>query len=154
MVREAVDGDRWTLPGGWADVNESPADAVMKEVREESGFDVRAVKLAAVWDRARHPHTPPYAFHIWKLFFVCEITGGEARGGLETSGVAFFGENELPRDLSVSRVLLPQLRAYAPTRTADGVRLKTSADLAEVNAAAQEPTGRPTLLSRRTAENR
>jgi hypothetical protein len=41
---------------------------------------------------------------------VCEITGGEARGGLETSGVAFFGENELPRDLSVSRVLLPQLR--------------------------------------------
>jgi ADP-ribose pyrophosphatase YjhB (NUDIX family) len=110
MVREAVDGDRWTLPGGWADVSESPADAVMKEVREESGFDVRAVKLAAVWDRARHPHTPPYAFHIWKLFFVCEITGGEARGGLETSGVAFFGENELPRDLSVSRVLLPQLR--------------------------------------------
>jgi len=62
----------------------------VKEVREESGFDVRVVKLAAVWDRVRHPHTPPYAFHIWELFFVCEITGGEARGGLETSGVGFF----------------------------------------------------------------
>ena len=110
LVREAADADRWTLPGGWADVNESPAESVVKEVREESGFDVRVVKLAAVWDRARHPHTPPYAFHIWKLFFVCEITGGAARAGPETSGVAFFAEDELPYDLSVSRVLLPQLR--------------------------------------------
>jgi ADP-ribose pyrophosphatase YjhB (NUDIX family) len=34
LVRETADGDRWTLPGGWADVNESPAEAVVKEVRE------------------------------------------------------------------------------------------------------------------------
>ena len=111
LVRETADGDRWTLPGGWADVNESPFESVVKEVREESGFDVRVAKLAAVWDRARHPHVPSYTFHIWKLFFVCEIIGGEARGGLETSAVEFFAEDELPRDLSISRVLLPQLRS-------------------------------------------
>jgi ADP-ribose pyrophosphatase YjhB (NUDIX family) len=110
LVRETADGDRWTLPGGWADVNESPFESVVKEVREESGFDVRVAKLAAVWDRARNPHVPSYTFHIWKLFFVCEIIGGEARGGLETSAVEFFAEDELPRDLSISRVLLPQLR--------------------------------------------
>ena len=110
LVRETADGDRWTLPGGWADVNESPFESVVKEVREEFGFDVRVAKLAAVWDRARHPHVPSYTFHIWKLFFVCEIIGGEARGGLETSAVEFFAEDELPRDLSISRVLLPQLR--------------------------------------------
>ncbi|MFZ0020238.1 MAG: NUDIX hydrolase [Acetobacteraceae bacterium] len=110
LVRETADGDRWTLPGGWADVNESPFESVVKEVREESGFDVRVAKLAAVWDRARHPHVPSYTFHIWKLFFVCEIIGGAARGGLETSAVEFFAEDELPRDLSISRVLLPQLR--------------------------------------------
>ena len=110
LVQETADGDRWTLPGGWADVNESPSESVVKEVREESGFDVRVAKLAAVWDRSRHPHMPPYAFHIWKLFFVCEITGGEPRGGLETNAVEFFAENELPRDLSISRVLRPQLR--------------------------------------------
>jgi ADP-ribose pyrophosphatase YjhB (NUDIX family) len=109
LVRETADGDRWTLPGGWADVNESPTESIVKEVREESGFDVCVTKLAAVWDRARHPHEPPYAFDIWKLFFVCAITGGEARGGLETSAVEFFAEDELPRDLSISRVLLPQL---------------------------------------------
>ena len=110
MVREAVDNGRWTLPGGWADVNQSPAEAVVKEVREESGFDVRVVKLAAVWDRTRHGHVPAYPFHIWKLFFICEITGGEARASLETTGVAFFAEAELPADLSLGRVLLPQLR--------------------------------------------
>ena len=110
LVREVADGNRWTLPGGWADVNASPIECVVKEVREESGFAVRVRKLAAVWDRARHAHTPAYPFHIWKLFFICEITGGEAQVSRETSAVAFFCEHELPAELSVSRVLLPQLQ--------------------------------------------
>lgn len=110
MVREAADGGRWTLPGGWADVNESPAECVAKEVREESGFEVHVYKLAAVWDRAQHGHVPPYPFHIWKLFFLCEITGGVARTSLETSEVAFFAEQDIPTDLSIGRVLPEQLR--------------------------------------------
>lgn len=110
LVREKADNDRWTLPGGWADVNESPTDAVVKEVREEAGFDVRPYKLAAVWDRARHPHQPRYLFHIWKLFFLCEVVGGQAQLGEETSEVRFFTEDELPTELSVSRVLHAQLR--------------------------------------------
>lgn len=110
LVRERSDNDRWTLPGGWADVNESPSEAVIKEVREEAGLEVRVAKLAAVWDRAKHPHTPAYPFHIWKLFFICEIVGGTAESGAETSEVGFFAEDELPEDLSTSRVLLPQLK--------------------------------------------
>jgi ADP-ribose pyrophosphatase YjhB (NUDIX family) len=109
LVREKADHERWTLPGGWADVNESPAEAVGKEVREEAGLIVRPYKLAAVWDRARHAHEPQYLFHIWKLFFLCEIEGGEAQPGPETSEVAFFAEDELPAELSVSRVLHWQL---------------------------------------------
>jgi ADP-ribose pyrophosphatase YjhB (NUDIX family) len=109
LVREKADNDRWTLPGGWADVNESPAEAVTKEVREEAGFQVRPYKLAAVWDRARHAHEPQYLFHIWKLFFLCKIVSGEALTGPETSEVAFFSEAELPADLSISRVLHAQL---------------------------------------------
>lgn len=110
LVRETADGDRWTLPGGWADVNESPAEAVVKEVREEAGLEVRAFKLGAVLDRSRHAHKPIYPFHIWKLFFLCEIIGGEIRTGPETSEVAFFAEHDLPADLSTSRVLPPQLK--------------------------------------------
>ena len=64
LVRETADEHRWSLPGGWADVNESPAEAVAREVREEAGIEVRPYKLAAVWDRARHPRGVVEPFHI------------------------------------------------------------------------------------------
>ncbi len=94
LVREAVDG-RWTLPGGWADVNESPSQAIEKEIEQESGFLARAVKLAALWDRARHDHGPSL-HHGWKAFFLCELMGGEARGSYETDEVGFFDPDDLP----------------------------------------------------------
>ena len=77
MVRETVDEHRWTLPGGWADVNQTPAQSVVREVFEESGYHVRAVKLAAVWDRARQAQ-PPTAFSVVRMFFVCALEGGAA----------------------------------------------------------------------------
>lgn len=108
LVREAADGGRWTLPGGWADVNLTPAENVVKEVREESGFEVRVRKLAAVWDRTRQGHTPQL-FHAYKLFFICEIVGGMAAASSETSEVGFFGQHRIPPDLSVSRTLPQQI---------------------------------------------
>jgi len=94
LVRETADG-RWTLPGGWAAVNESPSQAVEKEIEQESGFRARAVKLAALYDRSRHGHGETL-FHGWKAFFLCEITGGEARGSYETDAVGFFAPDDLP----------------------------------------------------------
>ena len=94
LVRETADG-RWTLPGGWADVNESPSQAVEKEIEQESGFRARAVKLAALYDRSRHGHGESL-FHGWKAFFLCEITGGEARGSYETDAVGYFAPDDLP----------------------------------------------------------
>ena len=79
-------------------------------MHEEAGLEVRAFKLGAVLDRSRHPHGPVYPFHVWRLFFLCEITGGEIRTGPETSEVAFFAEHELSAELSTRRVLLPQLK--------------------------------------------
>lgn len=107
LVREQSDG-LWTLPGGWADVCESPREGVEREVREETGFEVRATKLLAVYDRSRHGHEPLFPFHVYKLFFRCEITGGEATPGMETSAVRFFAADSLP-PLSRSRVLPAQI---------------------------------------------
>ncbi len=106
LVRERSDG-LWTLPGGWADVGASPGEAAEKEVREESGFLVRATKLLALYDRDRHGH-PALAHHVYKLFFRCELTGGSASESLETSAVGFFHENELP-ELSLTRVTPAQV---------------------------------------------
>lgn len=117
LVRERSDGG-WTLPGGWADVGESPAEAVVREIDEESGYRTRAVKLLAVFDRDRHPHTPlPY--YVYKLFFRCELISGhppatEARhGGAydETIGVGFFRADELP-PLSTGRVTPAQIQRF------------------------------------------
>ena len=107
MVRERSDG-LWTLPGGWCDVNESPSESVVKEIREESGFESRAVKLAALLDRRKHPH-PTQFHHVYKLYFLCELTGGEALSSIETDAVDFFAKDQLP-PLSTNRITLGQIQ--------------------------------------------
>ncbi|WP_216827865.1 NUDIX hydrolase [Alkalihalobacterium elongatum] len=100
MVRENTDGD-WSLPGGWGDIGLTPSEVAIKEVKEESGFDVKAIKLIGVLDMRCHPH-PPSPYHIYKMFILCELIGGQAKEGIETSAVEFFAENELP-PLSIAR---------------------------------------------------
>jgi ADP-ribose pyrophosphatase YjhB (NUDIX family) len=106
LVRESEDG-RWTLPGGWADVGDAPSLAAVREVKEESGYDVVPTKLAAVYDRNRHGH-PVIPFHAYKLFFICSITGGAAADSFETDAVDFFDEDQIP-PLSTTRVTLAQI---------------------------------------------
>ena len=106
LVRERADG-RWTLPGGWVDVNDAPSEAVAREIYEESGYRARPVKLAALIDKNRHPH-PPGVHHIYKLFFVCELLGGAPAASNETDAVEFFPVHTLP-PLSTGRVLASQI---------------------------------------------
>jgi ADP-ribose pyrophosphatase YjhB (NUDIX family) len=94
LVRETADG-LWTLPGGWADVGDSPAAAICREIGQEAGFRVRVTKLAALYDRNAHGHTPSLV-HGWKAFFLCQIEGGSARGSYETDAVDFFAPDALP----------------------------------------------------------
>jgi ADP-ribose pyrophosphatase YjhB (NUDIX family) len=107
MVREISDG-RWTLPGGWADVNQSAGECVIREIAEESGFEARILKLAAVRDYQRSGHPPRNIDSIYKMFFICEITGGSARASNETSDVAFFPRGALP-PLSLGRTTPVQI---------------------------------------------
>ncbi|WP_321470629.1 NUDIX hydrolase [uncultured Paludibaculum sp.] len=101
LVKEHEDGC-WTLPGGWADVGDAPSLAAVREVKEESGYDVVATKLAAIFDRNLHGH-PPFPFHAYKLYFLCELVGGEAAVSHETDAVDFFPEDQIP-PLSLTRV--------------------------------------------------
>ncbi len=107
LVRERSD-ERWALPGGWADVGEAPSECIVREVFEESGFQVRVKKLLAVYDRSLHPHEPPFPFHVYKMFFACEIFGGEATRSDETDEVGFFTRDVIP-PLSLTRVTPEQI---------------------------------------------
>jgi ADP-ribose pyrophosphatase YjhB (NUDIX family) len=117
LVRERSDG-LWTLPGGWADVDDSPGDAVVREIFEESGYRTRAVKLLALYDRNKHGH-PLYPFHTYKIFFQCELIGGAPVASHETDGVGFFREDAIP-ELSLTRVMPQQIgRLFAHYRHPD-----------------------------------
>ena len=100
LVRERADGG-WTLPGGWADVGDVPSEAAEREVWEEAGFQVKARKVIGVYDANRVG--PLEVFHAFKIVFLCELLGGEARSSNETSEVGFFGPHEIPEILSGER---------------------------------------------------
>lgn len=106
LVKERADG-LWTLPGGWADVNESPSEAVIRETKEETGFNVSAKRLLALWDGQKHDH-PLHWPHTYKCFFHCELISGTATENLEISAIDFFAMDNLP-PLSTPRVTQKQL---------------------------------------------
>ncbi len=119
MVKELADGG-WTLPGGWVDVGEPLSRAVEREVREESGYEVKAVKLLALFDRNADEHGhPPYLFHLYKLFVLCQLTGGQPALSIETGGTQWIPENEIP-PLSEARTTRQEiLRLFEHLRNPD-----------------------------------
>lgn len=107
MAKESVDG-KWTIPGGWADIGDTPTEAVVKEIREETGLDAEVVRLLAIYDKRCHDH-PPEPFYIYKLMFLCTITGGNLQHGFDMKGADFFSLTGLP-ELSEPRILESQLK--------------------------------------------
>ena len=107
LVRERSDGG-WCLPGGWADVGDTPANAAVREVREEAGYTSTARKLLGVFDANRGGGTPLAAFHAFKVIFACDITGGDAQPDHEILEVGWFGRGALP-PLSGNRTTAAQL---------------------------------------------
>jgi ADP-ribose pyrophosphatase YjhB (NUDIX family) len=92
----------WSLPGGWMEIDESVKSNTIKEVKEESGFDVIPLKLIAVQDRNKH-NTPLYAYGVCKVFVLCEIIGGEFETNIETVQRDFFDINDLPSPLATEK---------------------------------------------------
>jgi len=116
LVQEKMDDNRWTLPGGWVDIGDSPSTATERECLEETGYAVRAVELLSLWDRdhPRHGH-PPIPHHSWKVFFRCEELTPNASpqplaSDIETQSAQFFTETQsLSLDLSETRLTRSQL---------------------------------------------
>ena len=93
LVKE--NSGKWSLPGGWVDVNVSVKENTIKEVKEESGLDVTADKIIAVQDRAKH-NLPVYAYGVCKIFVLCSVIGGEFEKNIETTESRYFNKDELP----------------------------------------------------------
>ncbi len=118
LVRERLDGG-WTMPGGWADVGDTPSKAAEREVWEEAGFHVRARKVIGVYDANRV--NPLEVFHAFKIVFLCDLIDGEPTTSAETSEVEFFAEHAIPRNFSGERTTARHIRdVFAALRNPEG----------------------------------
>ena len=106
LVKERSD-EKWSLPGGWADIGYSPTEIIIKEFKEETGLEVTAETLLAVFDKKMHPH-PPQNFYVYKMVFLCSCSGGEIMPASDVQDVAYFAIDALP-ELSEDRILRSQL---------------------------------------------
>ena len=106
LVKEKHDGF-WALPGGWADIGSSPRENVVREVMEETGLQVEPVRVLAIHDKKLHPH-PPSLNYVYKIFILCQITGGSLNSAFDILDRAFFDRNSIP-PLSLPRVLPEQI---------------------------------------------
>lgn len=100
LVQELTDGGRWSLPGGWADVLATPSEMVVRELHEETGYEVRALRLIGVYSRQRRTRLEGPCL---LLDFLCEIVGGSPQTSYETGLCDFFALDVLP-ELSLRRI--------------------------------------------------
>ena len=96
------------MPGGWCDVLESVKSNTIKEVKEETGLDVKAIKVIAIQDRNKH-NKPIYAYSVCKVFILCDIIGGEFKENIETTEIKYFALNEIPNNLAEEKTSKEQI---------------------------------------------
>lgn len=101
--------DTWALPGGWCDVLESIKSNTVKEVKEESGLNVKPIKLIALQDRNKH-NKPIYAYSVCLAFVLCKVIDGEFRKNSETIEAKYFAFEELPSNLNTDKNTIKQIK--------------------------------------------
>ena len=106
MVHEK--NGKWSLPGGWCDVDQSVAENAVKETMEEAGLEVKPNRLIAVQDRNKH-NTPVYAYGVVKIFVMCTLIGGSFVENIETTETKYFARNEIPENLANEKVTREQI---------------------------------------------
>lgn len=106
LVKESMD-NKWSLPGGWADIGYSPKEVIIKEFKEETGLDIFPCRLLAVFDKKMHAH-PPQAFYVYKMLFYCKAISSQIHKGFDVLDVQFFDIKNFP-PLSEDRILKSQI---------------------------------------------
>ena len=107
LVQE--ENHKWSLPGGWCEVNLSIKENIIKEVKEETGLNVKPRKIIALEDRNKH-NSPKYLYGICKIFIACDIIDGKFQKNNETLQTKYFKLDDLPKNLSNEKSNLEQIK--------------------------------------------
>ena len=88
LLMERADGSGWCLPCGWLDPNETPAEGVLREVREETGLEVVVSRLVGIYTRKPSAKDGPHS--MVAVVHLCEIVGGELRLSHEGTALEYW----------------------------------------------------------------
>jgi len=99
VLIQRADNKRWALPGGYAEVGSPPSENALREMREETGFDVVLERLVGLYDNKSFASVSAYQFYI--CCFRARITGGTATPSKETLEVVLTPPDHLPEDMSL-----------------------------------------------------
>lgn len=111
LVHEST--GKWSLPGGWCDVDQSVASNTIKEAKEEAGLDVAVERVIAIDDWRKHNiQNNPYG--IIKIFSLCRVLGGTFQPNIETTEARYFARHELPENIAEEKTSREQIdRCFA-----------------------------------------
>ena len=87
----------WSIPGGTLETGETLREGVRRELREETGVDVRALEMIEVFERIFPDAQGRPQYHFVILDFLCELKGGAAKAASDVTEVAWAKEEELER---------------------------------------------------------
>jgi ADP-ribose pyrophosphatase YjhB (NUDIX family) len=101
LLVQEIEDKLWSLPGGWADIGESPSEAIKREILEETGLNVSVENIIGIYD-ANTDGRDLSLYHAYKIVFLCESITGELKTSNETIAVEYFERDKIP-ELSESR---------------------------------------------------
>jgi 8-oxo-dGTP diphosphatase len=86
----------WSLPGGALELGESLADGVRREVREETGLEIRPLGVLEIFERIMRDAGGAPEYHYVLIDYVCRVTGGELCAGDDVCAVEWVRRSHLP----------------------------------------------------------
>ena len=109
LLQRRADNGWWALPGGKVDIGESVSEAAAREVWEETGLCVKPRRLVGIYSDPQQYNIMTYpdgvSIQYVTVLFECEVTSGKLKSSAESTEVAYFPVDQLPRNTMLSHLL-------------------------------------------------